>query len=562
MHDVLALWAAALAAYLLLGCAASAQELAFDGFPFSIPYDGLVEGTAPALLAQLDAPAGAEGFVQVQGDDFVLADTGKPIRFWATNLSITGCFPPHEVAERMARRMATLGINCARMHFIDAAGYPRGIWDAEGWADFEHKGFHPEALDRLDYLIAKLKENGVYTNINLHVAREWSPQDGFPEVGEGESLPRLGKGVSFFHPRAVDEQKRYAQMLMGHVNAYTGLAYAEEPAIAMVEITNENGLLSVWFGSGGSLDDLPQPYTDELQRRFNAWLQGPYASTEELKVAWAEGEIIGSDEDLIPMAPYMQVEGTAEATLTEQAGPDRLVHTVRVQAQSDEAWHTQLLWRPVAVEGGVPYALKLRMRASRREQVHVSCGQNHDPWGSLGLYQTVTVGPEWRDYAFYFPATVGDAPDAAGQGGARVSVSGLAKAGLEFQVADVSLTKAAVTGLLADEELGGVGWVRRRYWGRRTEAFRLDVVRFLRDTEVGFYRDIVAYLKDDVGCRMPITGTAIGNTPPHVAAETVDFLDSHNYWQHPHFPRRPWDREDWFVQNKAMVDDPQGSTLT
>jgi len=554
-----------LAVLILCGAAfastAGAQELGFEGFSFTVPYDGLADGTAPADLAKIAAPAGAEGSVQVRGDDFVLAESGRQIRFWGTNLSIEGCFPPHDVADRMARRMATLGINCVRMHFMDAAGWPRGLWDVEGWDNFAHRGLAPEALDRLDYLVSRLKEHGVYTDMNLHVARQWSPQDGFPAPGEGQSMPELGKGVGLFYPKAIEEQKRYARMLMGHVNAYTGNAYAEEPAVAMVELTNENGLLMVYFGAAGGLDDLPRPCMEELQKLFNAWLRDHYASTDELRAAWSRGEVPGNDANLVAMPPTLQVAGTAAARMSQAPGPNGgKAYTVNVTASSDQAWHTQLLWTPFAVQKGTAYALRLRMRANREKAVYLSCGQNHDPWNALGLYQQVTVGPEWRDYEFFLTAPATDRPGV--EGGARVSISGLAEAGRQFSVTAVSLTTTQIVGLPEGEELGTISWVRHRVWGNRTEAVRLDILRFLRDTEAGFYKDMLAYLKHDVGCRMPITGTAVGDTPPPVAAETVDFLDSHNYWQHVEFPRRRWDPNDWFMRNTPMVNDPRGSTLT
>jgi hypothetical protein len=538
---------------------AAAQELPFAGFPFSVPYEGLVEGTAPAELGRLDRPAGAQGFMQARGDRLVFSGSGQPVRFWATNLSIRGCFPPHDVADRMARRLAALGVNCVRMHFMDRSGWPDGIWDSPGWGDMEHKGLHSEALDRLDYLVARLKEHGVYTNINLHVARSWSPQDGFPSPGQGESVPGLGKGVSLFYPRCIEEQKRYARMLLRHVNAYTGSPYAEEPAVAFVEIANENGLLSTWFGSGGSLDDLPGPYMDELRRQWNGWLAGRYRSTEALREAWAGGQTPASGRNLAGMAPYMQVAGAAQATL--EASDGGRTHTVRVQAPGSEGWHTQLLWRPLGVEAGRSYCLTLRMRANRREQVNVSCGHDHEPWRPVGLYETVFVGPARQDYRFRFIATESDAPDADGRGGVRVSVSGLAKEGLEVAVADVSLELAEVHGLAPAEGLGDVAWVRHRDWSTRSEAFRLDQLRFLCDTEASFWTEMHRYLKAELGVRMAVTGTAAGNTTPWIAAATVDFVDSHAYWQHPHFPGRPWDPADWTVSRRAMVSDPVSSTI-
>jgi hypothetical protein len=564
-HDLLMDAACLVAAVVALGGMVGAQELEFDGFPFQIPYDGPSEGTAPALLAPLEAPAGAGGFVQVEGDRFVLSESGREVRFWGTNLSIGGCFPPHEVADRMARRMAALGINCVRMHFIDAAGFPRGIWEAEGWQNFPHTSFHPDALDRLDYLIARLKEHGVYTNINLHVARAWGPEDGFPAVGEGESLPRLGKGVSLFYPRCIEEQKRYARMLMRHVNAYTGNAYAEEPAVAMVEITNENGLLSAYFGSGGSLDDLPRPYLHELTRQWNEWLRRRYASAEELRAAWSEGEIVGGEENVLEApasSPRLQVAGQAEAELTETRGPGgETVRTVTVQRPSDQGWHVQVLWPAIGIREGTVYELKMRLRANRRETVVLSCGRNHEPWGSLGLWQQVPVGPEWREHVIYFTGTDTDLPDAEGGGGGRISLTDLPKEGFQIALTDASLRRAAVYGLPTDEAPGRVSWVPKREWFRRTVPCRLDVLRFMREREADYYEEMVACLHDELGVRMPVTGTAVGSTPPHLAAETVDFLDSHNYWQHPVFPGRPWDRNNWFVRNVPMVNDPAGSTI-
>lgn len=555
----------ALTALTFLSCAASGQDLAFEGFAFQIPYDGLAEGSAPALLANFERPAGAEGFVQVKDHRFVLSDTGRPIRFWATNLSIGGCFPPHDVAERMARRMATLGINCVRLHFIDAAGYPSGIWDARGWGDIAHTTFRPEALDRLDYLVAQLKRHGIYTNINLHVARTYGPADGFPPLGEGESVPRLGKGIGLFYPRCIEEQERYARMLMRHVNSYTGNAYAEEPAVAMVEISNEDGLLSTYFGGFGSLDHLPEPYFEEIKNQWNEWLQRKYTSTDELRAAWVDGKVAGGTVNLLlapGVAPYLQVAEQAEADLAESTSPDgRPIRTVTVRKPSSESWHAQLLWRPLTIEAGTTYVLKLRLRANRPANVSVGCMMDHDPWSSLGLYELVTVTSQWQDYAFYFRATGSDAPDEEGRGGARISLSNLPQENLQISVAEASLRAAAIHGILPDEQLGTVSWVRKRDWAQRTEALRLDVLLFLRETEAAYWRGMCEFLHDELGVKMPVTGTAVGNTPPHVAAETVDFLDSHAYWQHPHFPGRPWDRDNWIVRNLPMVNDPAGSTI-
>ena len=548
-------------ALVLLGASPVRGGEPSGGFPFAVPPDGLAEGSAPALLARPDAPAGAEGFVAVKGDRFVLSASGRPIRFWGTNLCFAGNFPPHDVAERMARRLATLGINCVRFHHMDSAPFPRGIWAGSGWGDFPHESLSPEALDRLDYLVAQLKQQGIYADLNLHVSRVYGTKDGFPAVGEGESVPKNGKGVDTFYPKAVGEQRRYAEMLLRHVNAYTGNAYAEEPAVAMIEINNEDGLLREW--AGGNLDHLPYDYAQELERQWNAWLARHYGSTDEMQVTWREGEVAGSDENLLA-APGVQASlqtlGEARAEV-QQADPAGLEGRIVVSKASPTTWHVQRIWQPLTVRKGVAYALRLRLRANREARVSVNCMMDHEPWRALGLRRTITVTPQWQDHEFYFTATADDAPDAQGSGGARVTLSGLSQPGLEVWFDGVSLVEAAVEGLMAGEELGAVRWPSRAGLLSRTPMFRREVVRFLRDTEGAYWKGMRDYLHQDLGVRMPVTGTAVGYTTPHLAAETVDFVDSHAYWQHPRFPGRPWDRDNWIVRNDAMVNSPARSTI-
>jgi hypothetical protein len=541
------------------------EEGAAD-FPFSIPFNGLVEGTAPGELARLSAPAGPEGFVRVQGDRFVLSDSGRQVRFWGTNLCFGGCFPPHDVADRMARRLACLGVNCVRFHHMDNAAYPRGIWDgAGGGRDLAHTTLHREALDRLDYLIAQLKAHGVYANLNLHVSREYSPRDGFPAVGEGEKVPDYGKGVDNFFPRCIEEQKRYARLLLGHVNYYTGKAYAEEPAVAMVEISNEDGL--VWAWCGGRLDALPRAYVDELEAQWNQWLLRRYGSTDALREAWGGAEEPVSSEELLrsPAAGgRLQTLGGAVARMEDVTAPDgQAGRLIAVTKASPTRWHVQHLWGPFRVQKGATYVLAMKLRANRQDTVSVDCKMDHEPWADLGLNQEVPVGPQWRDDEFTFTAAESDAPGPDGRGGARISLTGLSKEGLEVAFAGVGLRRGSLRGLLPGEGLapGHVVWARRRELAGRTPALRQDAVRFVQDTEMAYWQGMRDFLHRELGVRMSVTGTAVGFTTPYIAAATGDFVDSHAYWQHPRFPGRPWDPENWIVSNDVMVNSPDRSTI-
>ncbi len=238
-------------------------------FPFVISYD------SPANITNvsqwIDRPAGAHGFVRVR--DGHLATEQGPIRFWATNLCFEACFVDRGQAEHLAARLARLGINCVRLHHMDA----KSIWGKSP----NHLTIDPDKLARLDYLFYQLKQHGIYVNINLHVSRSFDLKDGFPHR---DQRPKFDKGLDNFEPRMIELQKKYARDLLTHCNPFTRVAYIHEPAVAFVEINNENAMFSSW--RRGWLDDLPDPYGLTYRKLWNRWLTNKYQTTEKLAAVW------------------------------------------------------------------------------------------------------------------------------------------------------------------------------------------------------------------------------------------------------------------------------------
>ena len=79
------------------------------------------------------------------------------------------------------------------------------------------------------------------------------------------SLRQGAKSTSFFDSRLIELQKEYAQQLLTHLNPYTKLKYTEDPAVAIVEINNENAI-NVGFHATSPF------YQDELTSLYNQWL--------------------------------------------------------------------------------------------------------------------------------------------------------------------------------------------------------------------------------------------------------------------------------------------------
>ena len=263
-----------LAALLFGRPAAQAQEAAL--FPFLVNPWNVAPGNITNVAHWLERPAGKAGFVRAEGGRFVTAD-GKPIRFLGVNLSYGANFPTHRQAEVLADRLARFGINLVRFHHMDRYDAPDGLLKPGVFP----REIDPEALDRLDYFVAQLKERGIYSNFNLKTARVLQPQEGFPYPGD---RPTYDKGLDMFHREMIAEHQRIYKELLTHVNPYTGNAYIDEPAVVQIEISNENGMFYVW--QRGELDAAPAYYLEALDALWNEWLRERYGSTDALRRAW------------------------------------------------------------------------------------------------------------------------------------------------------------------------------------------------------------------------------------------------------------------------------------
>lgn len=272
-----------------------------------LPYaiDPVADADSPADVSfLLDAPAGKHGFVQAREGHLFTAD-GRRLRIWGVNLTGWGRgstnLPPKEEAARCARNLARMGVNCVRFHFLDMRTHdPAGEAEREavrekGFAEGRRNPMPPaglieaasddtrhmngEALDRLDYFVAELKKLGIYSNLNLNVGRTYKAGDGVPDY----DLIHVAKGVTYFGARLVELQRDYARQLLTHRNPYTGTEYRNEPAVATVEIVNENSLFEFWFrnwlrgelkkeGPNHQLDLTPF-YERQLTGLYNEWLE-------------------------------------------------------------------------------------------------------------------------------------------------------------------------------------------------------------------------------------------------------------------------------------------------
>lgn len=514
-------------------------------FPFVISYDS--PDNASNMSRLFDRPAGAHGFVQNR-EGHLATDAGR-IRFLGTNLCAEACFPTHEQAERLAARLARLGINCVRMHHMDNTAI---------WGDSPNKlVIDPKKLERLDYLVYQLKLHGVYTNLNLHVSRWLGEAEGFLN---SEKLPDFEKGIDNFDPRMIELQKKYARDLLTHVNPYTKTAYTDEPAVAFVETSNEDALFAVW--SWGQLDCLPDPYAMMFRERWNAWLSKKYETTDKLREVWGPGttmtlgdEMLANGDFALPLGGAWQVERDdltkADVSIRASTPQDgRLAFRMLLTDPGRATWNPQLYQRGLAIKKDAVYTLTFSVRSDSAQQCAVTCQMTHEPWKAYGLATKVESDPQWREHRLTFVAT-GDDPDA------RIIFSHFPRE-VAWELANVSFRPGGIVGLGPNDRLedGSVPTVRRPY---QPSPAASDFCDFLWDTEHAYWSEMRRFLKDDLHVRSLVSGTQLGYSPVHIQAE-FDYLDNHAYWEHPTFPARPWDQKNWYVNDVPLVNSP-GNTL-
>lgn len=236
----------------------------------------------------LEKPAGQRGRI-VRDGDRLLYD-GKPIKLWGINVNYAACAPAKDVAARQARFYAKYGLNAVRLHkYADGSGW-QGILSNRSFVEFD-----PAKLEQMDYYVHQLKEQGIFV--------EFSPIFGAVRVGPDDAArvpfaneldaSRDGwrnatQGMTWFSDELQDLAIEQTTKLLQHRNPHTGLRYADDPAVAFVELVNENSAL--FFFTLAAMQKSPT-----IQQRageaFFQWLKDKYGTEKALLDAWGNSAI-------------------------------------------------------------------------------------------------------------------------------------------------------------------------------------------------------------------------------------------------------------------------------
>jgi hypothetical protein len=488
-----------------------------------------------------EAPAGKNGFVSVKGEQFV-DGKGTELRFFGTNVVATSLFPQKSDAPRFAAHLASVGHNIVRCHFLD------NMWGGDSLLQKpDYKSWNLEALDRFHFYCAELKQRGIYVNLNLHVGRVYE--------GTPKGAPDFSKGLDLFYSPYITAFQEYARFLLTTKNPYTGLAPAEDPAVACVELNNENTLLmNPWW-----LHTLEGPQKAELLQRWTVFLKKQYGTDAALEAKYGrnEGKLgaeLGKAFALAGKESPWQLESPMKGSAELSPLPEGGVRW-NVKQVGEKMWDHQYSFGQPALPTGRQLLLKFKAKASEARKLIVSFMHHEAPWKNCGLADSVELSTEWQSYALEF--TVMNPAEKK----TRVAFNANNKLGF-VDLKDFSLQEAS-GGYLAPGETLAAGTVPLpKRSGVAT--VREDFFKFLAETEISWAAEAKAFVKEKLGVKVPVAHSHVlfgGLMGSRREAAVGDFVDNHGYWQHPHFPNKPWDMNDWEIPNTSQLLSPDGGTL-
>ena len=294
-------------------------------FPFEPGTDAFGNEAALDLRPLNEKLAGMNGRVRQRGDRFVLGD-GSAVRFWGANVSIANAGQQRQTVDYLAAKLARLGFNAVRFH--------AGIWQANAPDELDR-----DKLDDVPYLVEAMRRQGIYTTASIYFPLWFDARRaglaGFDRIDNNRPF-----ALVFFDAEFQRMYRGWLRQLLTTPNPYTGRPLAREPALAMLELVNEDSLFFWTF----SKKNIPPRYWRELETRFGQWLVRRHGSIARAYAAWGGAKLDGDAPDDRRMT-VREAWFMTGAGLKQQgpAGRKRMADQVRFLAELQRGFYEQTI---------------------------------------------------------------------------------------------------------------------------------------------------------------------------------------------------------------------------
>ncbi|MFC1672463.1 beta-galactosidase, partial [Planctomycetota bacterium] len=253
-----------------------------DGwFPYVMDDDEFSPKSVIDMTHLIHEPAGTFGFLKRDGKELRFEKSPQPVKFWGVGANIDEKLSRKQQTQRI-RYLVKHGVNMVRQHSV--FGY---------LGPLKNGGLDRNKLDRFDRWFAELKKHGVYMTWSVFYPLVISKGDGYPPDLFAELEDGRTYGLVNISRRLQDLQIRYVRALLEHRNPYTGLVYRDDPALAVLEVHNED---CVFFHNPlNTLQAKKKPkHAAMLGRMFCDWAKETYGTDMKLRAAWGTKESLSA----------------------------------------------------------------------------------------------------------------------------------------------------------------------------------------------------------------------------------------------------------------------------
>ncbi len=231
-----------------------------------------------------------DAFVRIR--DGHLWSNGKRLKLWGAQ---GGMGLEQKQIDLEVKRFRSLGFNLFRSINVTVP-----INESE----YDYTPGDKSRMDRLDYTFAAVAKSGGYLWLDMVNGFRIAPSDvnsiDDPDISRQDWLSSIEElkdarkgsanlqptgGLMYWDIRSKEAYMRYIDKMMTHRNPYTGLTYAQDPSVAVIELMNEQWWMPRALG-GAVFKNLPRPLMQSLLTHWNNWLAEKYKNTVGLKNAW------------------------------------------------------------------------------------------------------------------------------------------------------------------------------------------------------------------------------------------------------------------------------------
>lgn len=242
--------------------------------------------TKPGAIGMANWLSKPTGMLAMQ-DDKVVTPDGKALKIWGTNVEYSATAPQPNVARKRASWFAKYGINAVRLHKLTNPGW-EGLGSKKSAAIYDQA-----ALGRFDYFLNELRNRGIYYGFSpiwdLRVFEgDRSKLVAYDEIVKANSRKPVTNSLVWFAKDVQDLHIQTMLNLINHVNPHTKIPYAQDPALAYIEIQNED---DVFFYTTTRNIQKCKTYSIMLANQFSDWLKDKYKTHDGLVSAWGAAAI-------------------------------------------------------------------------------------------------------------------------------------------------------------------------------------------------------------------------------------------------------------------------------